>query len=134
MSNQIPTPMSFTPQKMDRVANFFPSGDGLLLPCSTTSGSTAVAFPVLAANISFANDILVYNDSSTVDAFIAWGSSAITAAIPISGTPANGILIAPGAYLTFNKGNSASAGQVLFVAGLTASSTANVYIYQGYGA
>lgn len=128
----VQTPMSFTPYEMKRIANFFPVGNGMLLPCSTTSGNTSVAFPVLTAAVGFANDIQIYNDG-TVDAFVAWGSSTITAAIPTAGTPANGIVIAPGVYLTFNKGNAANGTQVTSIAGLTASGTVNLYIYQGYG-
>ena len=112
-----------TPANVSRIANFFVAANGQALNCSTSSASVAL---VALADGSPATDIVMFN-SGSVNVFVAFGSTAPTAAIPADGTPANGIIIAPGAYLTFCKGSN------LFLAAITASSTATIYFYQGYG-
>lgn len=117
-SNQIQTPAN-----VSRVANFYVVGNGQALNCSNSSAN--VAFSTTTDGIPN-SDILVFN-SGSVNVFVAFGATAPTALAPVDGTPANGIIIAPGAYLTFNKGSNG------FIAGITASSTATIYFYQGYG-
>jgi len=114
-----------TPQEVNRVSNFFVVGNGQALACSGTSAN--VAFQSLPQNVQYATDILLYN-AGTVNVFVAFGSdNTITASAPTNGTPANGIIIAPSAYLAFNK------GYATYIAGIAASSTATLYFYQGYG-
>jgi hypothetical protein len=120
--------MSFnlqTPQQQARITNFFVVGTSILLPCTTTSGATPVAFPVPASSL-VANDMMISNTGS-VDAWIAFGDSSVAAVIPTAGTPANGINIRAGAIYTLSKGDAT------YIAGITASSTANLYVSQGYG-
>lgn len=120
--------MSFnlqTPQQQARITNFFVVGTSILLPCSTTSGGTPVAFPTPADALTI-TDMMISNVGS-VDAWIAFGDSSVVAAIPTAGTPANGVNIRAGAIYTLSKGSAT------YVAGITASSTANLYISQGYG-
>ncbi len=107
------------------VANFQANGNTCLLPCTTTSGSTALALPALTGNQKNA-DVLIYN-AGAVAAFIAFGGSTVASAIAIDGTPANGIPLAPGVEMTLNI------GAATYVAGITGSSTASVYITQGIG-
>lgn len=111
---------------IQRVGNFVAVGNSILLPCTTTSGSDEVAFPALATD-SPATDVLIYNAGS-VAAWIAFGNdSSVVVAIPTAGTPANGIALAPGVEMALDKSNA------LYVVGITASSTASVYITQGIG-
>ncbi len=117
-------PVPFLPT-IQPVANFQASSNTCLLACSTTSGSTALALPASTGN-GKQSDVLIYNAGS-VAAFIAFGSSSITAAIAVGGTPANGIPLAPGVEMTLNIGTAT------YVAGITGLSTASVYITQGIG-
>ncbi len=113
-----------TPSVVSRVSNFFQVGNGQALDCTGTSGYVALA--ALADPQSPATDILIFNNGS-VNVFVTFGLTPPTAVAPINGTPANGMLCAPGAYLTFCKGSN------LYIAGITASGTATIYFYQGYG-
>ncbi len=107
-----------------RFQNFSIVGDGIAI--TAASSSAAVAFPTLAAS-SFATDCMIYNSSTTVAAFVTFGdASTITAAIP-TGTSHNGIIVAPGTYLVLDK------GYATYIATITASSTAVLYVYQGLG-
>lgn len=108
---------------IQRVGNFCPVGNTTVLACSGTSAS--VELPALPAE-STATDILIYNAGS-VAAFLVFGTSAPTAVAPTDGTPANGFPIPPGTAWVFDK------GQNTFVGGITASSTATVYLTQGIG-
>lgn len=112
-----------TPANVSRVANFYPVGNGQALNCSNSSAR--VAFVSTADGVPN-SDILLFN-SGTVNVFITFGDSTATAVAPVDGTPANGVVVAPGAYLVFNKGINT------YIAGITASSTATIYFYQGYG-
>ncbi len=114
-----------TPQQQSRITNFFTVGNSILVPCTTSSGSTRVAFPTVS-NGSFATDIMVSNAGS-VDVWVALGNSTVTAAIPTTGSPANGIRLPAGPVMTLSKGSATH------IAGLTSSSTANLYVSQGYG-
>ncbi len=112
-----------TPSVVSRVSNFFQVGNGQALDCTGTSGSIAL---VTLPDQSPATDILIYN-SGTVNVFVTFGLTAPTAVAPTNGTPANGMICAPGAYLTFCKGSN------LYIAAITASGTSTIYFYQGYG-
>lgn len=112
-----------TPAQVSRISNFFVVGDGVALSC--TSSSSTVTLPALPDGSS-ATDIMAINIGS-VAGFIAFDETAPTVVIPTA-TPANGICIPPGAVMIFNK--SASDG---FAGGITASGTATIYLYQGYG-
>lgn len=114
-----------TPAQVGRISNFFVEGNSILLPCSTTSGSTTVQFPVLRDQ-SPSTDVLISN-RGLVDAWIAFGNATITVAIPTAGVPANGICIPAGIDMALCKGSAD------YVVGITASSTVNLYISQGYG-
>lgn len=114
-----------TPQQQARITNFFTVGNSILLPCTTTSGSTPVAFPSHTDG-TVTTDIMITNTGS-VDAWIALGTSTVVAAIPTAGTPANGTIIRAGAIYTLAKNNAA------YITGITSSSTASLYISQGYG-
>lgn len=112
-----------TPSVVSRVSNFFQVGNGQALNCSVTSANVALAtLPVGSP----ATDILIFNNG-LVNVFVTFGLTAPTAVAPIDGAPANGMICAPGAYLTFCKGSN------LYIAAITASSTATIYFYQGYG-
>ncbi len=114
-----------TPQMVSRVSNFYQVGNGQALNVTNTSGG--VALVDLPSYAPYANDILLYNDS-VVNVFVAFSKTAIpTALAPANGTPANGMILGPKAYLVFNK------GEARYIAAITASSTATLYFYQGYG-
>lgn len=114
-----------TPQQQARITNFFVVGKSILLPCTTTSGATPVAFPTQADALT-TTDMMISNTGS-VDAWISFGDSTVTAVIPINGTPANGVNIRAGAIYTLSKGSAT------YIVGITASSTADLYVSQGYG-
>lgn len=113
-----------TPQQVNRISNFFQVGLGQALDCSTSSAS--VILTTLPAG-SVATDVMLFNNG-TVNVFFAFGATAPTAVAPADGTPANGMILAPGAYLVINKGSTNT-----YIAAITASSTATIYFYQGYG-
>ncbi len=113
-----------TPQMVSRISNFAQVGNGQALSCSTNSAS--VAFATLPPNLPFATDVLLYNDSA-VNVFVAFGATAPTALAPTNGSPANGIIVPPHLYVVLNKNTAA------YIAAITASSTATLYFYQGYG-
>lgn len=112
-----------TPASVSRVANFYQVGNGQALDCTTSSAR--IAFVSTQDGIP-ASDILLFN-SGTVNVFVAFGDSTVTALGPVNGTPANGMVLGAGSYLVFNKGINT------YIAAVTASSTATVYFYQGYG-
>jgi len=111
---------------IQRVGNFTPVGNCILLPCTTTSGSSQVALPTLPTG-STASDILIWN-SGSVGAFVVFAKEdGVDAAIPTAGNPANGMPLAPGVEMVIDK------GQAQYVAGITSTSTADVYMIQGIG-
>lgn len=117
-----------TPQMVSRISNFYQVGLGQALDCS--SSSDGVALVALPANQPYANDVLLYNDGGEdgdVVIYVAFGTTLPIAAVPADGAPANGVIVAPGAYLTFNKGTAG------YVAGIAPDGDATLYIYQGYG-
>lgn len=114
-----------TPQQQARITNFFTVGNSILVPCTTSSGSSGVAFPI-PPDALVASDIMVSNTGS-VDAWVAFGDSTIAVTIPTAGVPSNGINIRAGAIYTLSKGSAA------YIAGITASSTASLYVSPGYG-
>lgn len=72
---------------------FTPSGNTAAL--SATDVSTATPIQVKGGNNN-ATQRKLYN-AGTKDCFLAWGPSAtLTAAIPVAGTPANGMPVAAG--------------------------------------
>ncbi len=111
------------PYKVGRVSNFFCEGNGVLLPC--TSSTAARQFPALSAKSS-STDVMIVNTGS-VAVFIAFGTATLSAVIPTDGISQNGICIPGGAIMVLCK------GKATWVAGITATSTASVYLYQGYG-
>ncbi len=61
--------------------------------------ATSTTTPVqVNGNVRNATQRMVQN-AGTKNAFLAWGASDIAAVIPTDGTPANGILIQPGAII-----------------------------------
>ncbi len=85
-----------------------------------------MALPTLADG-SPATDLMIYN-SGNVAAFIAFGTTNTVAAVIPTGTAANGISIPPGGLIILSKSTDTT-----YVAGITASSTATVYLYAGIG-
>lgn len=117
-----------TPSYVQRVGNFFATGLSILLPCTTTSGSSAVLFPAIPDGLGYCTDVEISN-LGTVPVWIAFGgTSSLTVAIPTAGVPANGRCLIPGGVVTWCKGTNG-----FYVAGITQTSTASVYIDQGYG-
>lgn len=112
-----------TTQAISRISNFFQVGNGQALSCSNVSA--AVAFSTLPTDSS-ATDVLLYN-AGAVSVFVAFSTATLTAAIPVNGTPANGFIIPAGMMVTLCKGSAT------YIAAVTASSTATLYFYQGYG-
>lgn len=109
---------------IDRVQNFAAVGNTTLLPCTTATANRQ--FPALADG-SPATDVLIYNAGS-VAAFITFGTdNTVATVIPVDGTSANGIPIPPGVILVLDKGFAT------WVSGITGSSTASVYLTQGFG-
>lgn len=108
---------------IQRIGNFAPVGNGIAL--NLTTSNEAVQFPALLAG-NTATDCMVINPG-TVAAFITFGNASPTAATPVDGTPANGICIPGGVVMVFDKGAST------WVAGITATSTTTLYLYQGVG-
>jgi hypothetical protein len=112
-----------TPQNVQRISNFFPTGTGIALSCSSSSSS--IQLPTLPVGSS-ATDIMIVNNGANA-AFIAFGQTAPTAVVPTS-TAANGICIPPGVVMVLSNSPLNT-----YVAGITASSTTTLYFYQGYG-
>lgn len=113
-----------TPKQVSRISNFEQTGNGQAI--AVTATSQTVAFEPLAAD-SASTDILLFNGGSN-KIFVAFGlTSAVTAVIPTNGVPANGLIIAPSAYLTISKGSN------LYIAAITDTATSTLYFYQGYG-
>jgi hypothetical protein len=113
------------PNALGRIVNFSPTGNGICIGASTLSGNAP--FPTLLPT-QLGNDVLVVSDpSNTVNVFVAFGGSSIAAVAPVSGTPANGILIGPGVVVSLDK------SQATYAAAITSSGTANIYFYQGAG-
>lgn len=106
-----------------RIANFCVVGNGQALSVSTTTNPTELL--ALAPN-SPATDIMIVNDGSA-SAFIAFGTSAPTAAIPTNGSPANGICIRAGSTLILDRSN------FTYIDAITAVGTTTIYLYQGFG-
>lgn len=112
---------------IQRIGNFVAIGNGICLVADTTTGGISVQFPTLPDG-SFATDVLVVNASATIDAFIQFANDAApTVAIPISGTPANGIIVPARNSWVLDKCFAQ------WVSGITATSTATLYLYQGAG-
>jgi hypothetical protein len=107
-----------------RTGNFYICGQQQLLVCSSVSSNVQLA----TTSIPAATDILLFNAGSVNIFFTSGPTSAAAAVIPTAGNPAYGQILAPGAYLTFQNGSSNT-----YIAGITASGTANLYIAQGYG-
>lgn len=110
---------------IQRVGNFVAVGNGVAL--TATTGGVNAQFPTLPDG-SPATDVMVVNSSTTIAAFIAFGNdTAPTVAIPVPGTPGNGIIIPPGYAFVFDKCFAN------FISAATAASTATIYAYQGIG-
>lgn len=108
---------------VSRIRNFAFVGNGIALGCSSSSAN--VALPALASGSS-ATDLLVVNNGDKT-AFIAFGTANTVAAVIPTGTAANGIAILPGITMVLDKGT------YTYVAGITASDTTTLYLYQGLG-
>jgi len=115
--------LSQTVQNVARIGNFFPVGNGIALACS--SSSSPVLLPTLPDG-SMATDLMIINTGS-VAAFITFGETSPTSVIP-TGTAQNGICIPAGVVMVLAKSITS-----VYVAGITASSTTTLYLYQGYG-
>lgn len=93
------------------------SAAGVLVACTTTSGSTRVAL------VGSSNSLLVQSlSTSPSPAFIEFGSSTVTAAVT------TGLLVQPGVVMVLKKPPGAT-----HVAGITAATTASVYVTTGDG-
>lgn len=92
-----------------------------------TSTSTATPLQVKGA-LNNATQRLVYNKGPN-NAFLAWGKdNTVVAAIPVAGTPANGVPIAAGAVYTLSYPPNA-----FFAVVCAATETCTLYITPGEG-
>lgn len=98
-------------------------GNTTELDCSTTSAS--VTLPDTGNSYGGGNYRLVNDGPDKV--FIAIGTGAVTAAIPVNGTPANGMPMEAGTTEVFGFPPGAT------LAAICPSSTAKLYITGGQG-
>lgn len=105
---------------------FTPMGSTAAAACTTSSGSTRVAMPVTPSTVSY--NVRVKNIDTTNVAYVAFGDSSVTAAVPAAGTPAAGIPIGPGETAGFTLG-----AQITHFAGITSTSTATLLVTCGMG-
>jgi hypothetical protein len=108
-----------------------PGNSSFTIAASSTSSCIALGsfgFPY--------SDIEITNDSSSIDAWVTIGdSSSVTATIPAVGTPpastpGNGYIVKPGQSKVITIG----VAQPVYLAAITSTSTANLFITQGAGA
>lgn len=93
---------------------------------SVGTSSTSVALPIPAALSAWSNQVLVVNAGAN-PVFVAFGGSSVTAAIPVAGTPANGVPVPAGASQVFTVSGAVK------IAAIAATGTNSVYFVAGVG-
>lgn len=122
MASLNPQRVQYIPS-IQRIGNFAVVGNGIAL--NLTNSNEAVKFPAIPDG-SPATDVMLINPG-TVSAFITFGTASPAAAIPVDGTPANGILLPAGVVMVLDKGLQT------WIAGITATGSTTIYAYQGAG-
>lgn len=69
-------------------------------------------------------------NQSTVPVYLAWGSSTVTAGIPSTGTPIEGLVLPSTISRCFQIGPNNSAA---WISAVTSAGSANLFVTPGYG-
>lgn len=94
-----------------------------------TASSTSSNLALPSAGIGSV-DIEITNSSSSVNAWVAFGDASTIAAVIPTGTAANGYILLAGQTKVISIG----VAQPVYIAAITASSTAAIYVTIGQGA
>jgi len=106
------------------MSSFSPSANAALISVGTSS--SAVAIPLPGSATTWAHEVLVTN-TGTNAVFVAFGGAGVTAAIPATDTPADGVIVPGGSSQAFSV-NGAS-----HMAGIASTGTNAVYFVAGVG-
>lgn len=106
------------------MSSFNPAADAGVI--SVTSSSVSAAIPLPGTLTGWNHEVVVVNTGSN-PVYVAFGGSGVTAAIPVSGTPANGIPVGAGATYTFSLSGQSH------IAAIASTGTNSVFFAAGVG-
>ena len=104
---------------------FRPTGNTVLVIATSSTGTAATQWSTGGMPTCFCVN------ASTAPVYLAWGSSLVTAGIPSTGTPIQGLVLLSTLSRCFQIGPSPSASG--WVSAVTSGGSANVYITPGVG-
>lgn len=93
---------------------------------SVGTASTSAAIPLPGSAVGWSHEVLVTN-AGTNTVFVAFGGSGVTAAVPVAGTPADGVAVAAGQTQAFSLNASS------YIAAIASTGTNLVYFTAGVG-
>ncbi|MDE2472695.1 MAG: hypothetical protein KGL35_29225 [Bradyrhizobium sp.] len=93
---------------------------------SVGTSSTSAAIPLPGSATGWSHECQVSN-TGTNAVFVAFGGSSVTAAIPVAGTPANGIPVPAGATVNFSLSGASH------IAAIASTVTNAIYFTAGVG-